>query len=303
MIIVRPAAVNDATLTSSNVTETEETEWVTGTTYGAGTTVQRTVAGTHSIYRSLKASNVGNKPEDDNLVTPEWWARVRATNRWAMFSDQINDRTSRTGNIAVTLTPGDLVNAVALFNLDATSVRIKMTDPTDGVVYDQTRTLVDDSGVNDWYAWYFEPITRQETLAVLDLPPYVLAATEITIARATGTAKCGLLTLGAQRRLGESDYGTGVGVVDYSRKERDTFGNPVVVKRNFSKRADYDVTVPTGFVNSIENTLANLRTTPMTYIGSVHFPSTIIYGYYRDFSVILSNPTTSILSIDVEGLT
>lgn len=303
MIIIRPVEITDAVLTATDVPEADAPEWLVGTPYALDFEVMRTVAGTHSVYVSLQAANTGNVPEDDDLITPVFWARKSATNRWAMFSDQINDQTEQAEEINVTLTPAALVNGVSLFNLDAATVQIVQDDPVDGVVYDETFNLVDGSGVNNWYAWYFEPIVRQTTLAVLDVLPFASADILVTVGAPGSTAKCGLLTVGSQRKLGDTDYGTGVGIVDYSRKERDPFGNQVVVKRNFTKRADYAVTVDTGFVGAIENTLAEFRTIPMTWIGSVDFPSTIIYGYYRDFNIVLSNPTKSLLNIDVEGLT
>ena len=303
MIILRPVEVTDAVLIASDVPENDEAEWDIATSYSEGDTEMRTVSGVHSVYVSLQNANLGNIPEDDDLVAPIWWARQGATNRWAMFSNQINDQTTRADEINVTLTPGALVNGVSFFNINAATVQIIMDDPVDGIVYDETFGLVDSSGVNDWYAWYFEPIVRQKTLAVLDLPPYVSADITVAIEDTGNTAACGLMTMGAQRKLGDTDFGTGVGIVDYSRKQRDTFGNPVITKRNFTKRSDYSVTVDTDYVGTVTNTLADFRTTPMTWIGSVDFPSTIIYGYYRDFNIVLNNYTKSLLSIDVEGLT
>jgi hypothetical protein len=303
MIIIRPVEITDAVLAVTDVPEADAPEWIFSNVYAIDTEVMRTVAGTHSVYVSLEAGNTENYPEDDDPVTPVHWARVRATNRWAMFSDQINDQTTQADEINVTLTPAALVNAMAFFNLDAATIHIVMDDPVEGVVYDETYSLVDASGVNDWYAWYFEPIVRQKTLAVLDLPPFITADILVTIEDTGDTAECGLVTMGAQRKLGDTDYGTGVGVVDYSRKDRDTFGNPVITPRNFTKRSDYSVTVDTAFVDAVQNTLAELRTVPATWIGSVNFPSTIIYGYYRDFNIVLSNPTKSLMTIDVEGLT
>lgn len=303
MIIIRPVQITDAVLTASDVPETDQPEWAIGTTYAEGDLVMRTTPGTHSVYVSLQGSNLGNAPEDDSLTEPVYWARVSATNRWAMFSNQISDQTMQAEEINVSLTPAALVNAISFFNLDASEVQIVVDDPVDGVVYDETVSLVDDSGVNDWYAWYFEPISKQRTLALLDLPPYVSADINVTIRQPGDDAKCGLVSIGAQRRLGETDYGSGIGIVDYSRKERDTFGNPVIVERNFSNRVDYSVTIETRYAGAVRNTLSDYRTTPMTFIGSVNFPSTVVFGYYRDFNVVLSNPTKSLLTIEVEGLT
>lgn len=303
MIILRPVTVTDAILTATDVPEADEAEFLIGTTYALGDLVMVTTTGVHSVFQSLVGGNIGNQPELDDPIAPVNWARVSATNRWAMFSDQINDQTEQATSIEVELTPAALVNGMSFFGLDAATLQIVMDDPVDGIVFDETFTLVDDSGVNDWYAWYFEPIIRQDTLAVLSLPPFVSAVITVTVSAPGGTAKIGLLTMGAQRKLGDTDHSTSTGIVDYSRKDRDTFGNPVVTPRNFTNRANYSVTVDTGFAGAVQKTLADFRTVPMTYIGSVDFPSTIIYGFFRDFDIVLSNPTKSLLNIDVEGLT
>jgi len=303
MNIIRPVTITDAVLTSSNVPEADAAEFILGTSYALDAEVMVTTDGVHSIYISLQASNQGNQPEDDDLVTPIFWARKSATNRWAMFSDQINDRTEMADEIVVVFDAAALVDGMAFFNVDATQITIVMDDPVDGVVYDKTFDLIDNSGVADWFAWYFEPIRIQDTLGALDLPPYSNATITVTITNTGEVAKCGVVTFGSQRQLGITDHGTGIGIVDYSRKERDTFGNPVVIQRSFAKRANYVVTANTGYVGSIQQTLSELRTTNLAWIGSVNFPSTIIFGYYKDFDVILSNPSTSKLSLEIEGLT
>lgn len=303
MNIIRPVTITDTVLTSSNVPEADAAEFLIGTSYALDDEVMVTNDGVHSIYISLQPANQGNQPEDDDLVTPVFWARKSATNQWAMFSSQINDQTKLADEIIVVFDAASLIDGVALFNLDAQSITIAMDDPVDGIVYNKTINLVDDAGVNNWFAWYFEPISRQDVAGALDLPPYANATITVTIENAGGIAKCGVFTFGSQRTLGETDFGTGIGIVDYSRKERDTFGNSVVVTRNFAKRANYSVTANTAYVGTIQQTLSSLRTVDMAWIGSVNFPSTIIFGYYKDFDVILSNPTKSQLSIEVEGLT
>lgn len=303
MKIIRPTAVNDARLASSNVPEADAPEWAVGTSYALGAEVMVTADGVHSIFKSLIAANVGNVPQDDDPVTPAKWARVSATNRWAMFSDQLSDQTEQADSIIVELSGGSLVNGLALYRLDAVSVRVTMTDPVDGVVYDREQTLVDAGAVSDWYAYYFEAITRQTTLGVLDLPPYLNAVLRVEVLHPASVAKCGLLTFGAQFKIGETDWGASVGIVDYSRKERDTFGRPVIVERNYSRRSNYAVTINTPFVATVQDVLAEYRTVPLTWIGSEKYPSTVVYGYYRDFDLVLSNYAISLLNIEVEGLT
>ena len=303
MNIIRPVTITDTVLTSSNVPEADAAEFSLGTSYALDAEVMVTTDGVHSIYISLQAANLGNQPELDDLVAPTYWARKSATNKWAMFSSQINDQTEMADEIVCVFDAASLIDGIAFFNLEAQSVTVVVDDPVDGIVYNETITLIDVAGVNDWFAWYFEPIVRQDVAGLLDLPPYANATITVTITNTGSIARCGVFTFGSQRRLGDTDFGTGIGIVDYSRKERDTFGNPVTVKRNFAKRANYVVTVNTGYVGTIQQTLSGLRTVDMAWIGSVDYPSTIIFGYYKDFDVILSTPSKSQLSIEVEGLT
>ena len=303
MIIIRPIVINDAVLTATDVTETDEDEFSLITSYSIDDTVMVTTDLVHSIFVSLTDNNVGNQPQNEpDKVNPIFWARKSATNRFAMFSDQINDQTEQATSIEVELTASNLVNAISFFNLDATTVQVVMNDPNDGEVYNKTVNLVDASGVDDWYAWYFEPITLQTTLALLDLPPFISATITVTITKTGGIAKVGLISIGSQKTLGITDIGTDVGIQDYSTKQRDTFGNPIIVSRNFAKRANYNVTIPSESAGAVEVILAELKTTTLTWIGSVERPSTIIYGYYRDFNITLQT-TISFLSIEVEGLT
>ena len=43
------------------------------------------------------------------------------------------------------------MNGIAFLNLNATTVRVVVTDPTAGVVYDKTKELTGSSEVTDYY--------------------------------------------------------------------------------------------------------------------------------------------------------
>jgi len=305
MIIIRPVEVVDATLTSTNQPEDDAPEWLVGTSYSIEDEVMVT-SGDHSVYVSLTDNNQGNVPTSDDIRTPVFWARISATNRWAMFSDQISDQTlASTGILNVTVTPGVLVDSMALFNLSGQAVQIAMTDPVDGLVYFSTVQLYDTSVVTDWYSYYFEGIQQRKEAVFTDLPPYPNADIQIVVSQpGTGSdTRCGLVTFGPKFTIGVAEFGTAVTIVDHSTKDTDAFGNTVVVPRKFSKKATYNVYMNTESVGLVQNVLSGLRTVPMTWIGDEDRSSTIVFGYYNDFDIILSNPITSQATIEVEGLT
>jgi hypothetical protein len=296
MRIIKPVEITPAILTSSNVPETDYAAWSAATAYAVGDKVTYN----HRNYEALVA-HTGANPETDTSDPPKW-LDLGADNRWRMFDDKVGSLTEQTGSIAVELQPGAVINSVALFNLLGRSATVTLTDPSEGVVYQRTVSLVD-AGVSDWYEWFFSPIGRQTDFVLLDLPAYGTATLSVTIDNASDTAAVGHLVMGRQAELGVAVYGSGVGITDYSRKETDTFGNSVVVERSFSKRAEFDVVVETPQIGRVQRLLASLRAQPVVWIGAEGYESTFLFGYYRDFQISISGPSVSDASITVEGLT
>ena len=296
MRIIKPVDVTPAILTSSNVPETDYAAWSAATAYAVGAKATYN----HRNYEAL-AAHTGANPETDTSDPPKW-LDLGANNRWRMFDDKVGSLTEQTGSIAVELQPGAVINSLALFNLLGRSATVTLTDPVDGIVYQRIVSLVD-AGVTDWYEWFFAPISRQTDFVLLDLPAYGTATLSVVIDNAAGTAACGHLVMGRQAEIGVALYGSGVGITDYSRKEADAFGNAIVVERSFSKRAEFDVMVETHQISRVQRLLAGIRAQPVVWIGAEGYESTVLFGYYRDFSISISGPSASDATITVEGLT
>jgi hypothetical protein len=94
-----------------------------------------------------------------------------------------------------------------------------------------------------------------------------------------------------------------IGIIDYSRKETDQFGVTSVVERAWAKRMTARVVMDTEQIDDIYRTLAQLRATPVLWIGSEGFESLSVYGFYKEFSIDLAYPTVSYCSLTIEGLT
>ena len=295
MIIVQPVPVTSAMVTASNVTITD-TLWTAGT-YTLNT--QRYV-GTR-LYKVIVASTTDN-PTVGVTLTPPSWQDIGAINRFKMFDQVVNTQTTRTGLIDVSILPGTIINALAMFDLNGVTTTITMTDPVEGVVFTETKSLQDNTIIIDWYSYFFESITTVSDVVFLGLPAYGGATIRIQVNAGAATAAIGEVVIGRQRNLGVTNFGTSVSILDYSRKETDAFGNTIVETRPFSKRADFDVTVETGSVAAVQKALASIRTTPTVFIGDEDRAETIVYGFYRGFNIIISTPSISDCSIEVEGL-
>ena len=298
MIIVPPITVTAAKLTATNVAITE-TLWTAGT-YTLGQ--QRYIDTT--LYQVIVASTT-DSPLDGIAKDPPTWAVVGGINRFAMFDFRIGRSTSRASPISVTVTPAsnELANGVALFDIaGANTVRVRMVDPVEGTVYDRTRDLADYTGINNWFAYFFSPYNLASDTVFLDLPAYVGAAIMIDVTGG-GTVSVGEVVLGRITTTGSTAINTVTGIEDFSRKQRDDFGNFAIEERRFAKTATFDILLENSQVNATFRTLADNRAKPALYVGGEAFAETYVLGFFRDFAILRQGPVTSELSIEIEGLT
>lgn len=297
MRIIQPVSIDDTILTASNIAEDEYDAWDGVTDW----LTDEFVIYEHGVYKSLQDPNVNNTPDDAGSL---FWAYQGATNRFRMFDGIVSTISNRTDNIDVTLNAPQIINGLFLKFLAGLTVRIKVTDSVEGVVYDTTFDLQDNTEITSWYNYFFDDVIFRNELVVLDLPAYVGADVQIIVSAASGSeAECGEVLMGKQQRLGVTNIGTSIGIRDYSRKDVDEFGNTVVVERRFAKLADYDVTVETMEVAKVQNILSGIRAAATVFIGDEARSETVVYGFYRDFNIVIASHSLSDATIEVEGLT
>lgn len=297
MKVIAPTTFVAAThLVSSNATEAHST-WAVGTTYAKDAFVDY---GTH-IYQSLVNSNTGNQPD----ISPTFWVLIGPDNTHAMFDDQISTATTKASSPLTVVLATGLTNALALFGLVGNQVTVNITDGAGGPnVYSRTISL-DGTFIYDWYMYFFEPYLQIGEVVLTDLPPYATARMTVSLS-GPAAVQVGQLVWGTQYELGDAQYGAGIGIIDYSRKDTDEFGVTTFVERAFSKRMTARLLLHTSQINRVQQVLARVRAKPAVWVGvpddSRYLPLTI-YGFYRDFNIEVSYPTQSFCSLEIEGLT
>ena len=299
MDIIRPVVVTDAVLDSSNVPENDYAEWDVATAYTVGNRV--ILLSTHRIYEAVGSSTGVNPATDDGTN----WLNIGATNRWKAFDQKISDPVTQLDSISYTLTDDNSTpTAVALFGLKGVTATVTVTDSVEGVVYNQTNSLLDSDEIFDWFSYFFEEITYVSTTLFTGIPPYRGSTVSVTVTEDTGeTAQLGQLVFGSLTELGVTTYGTAISIQDFSRKETDAFGNFIVVERAFANLVDFDVRLPTQTAGRVRRILAEYRATPIVYIGNEDSSfGTVVYGFYRNFDITLDTPSLSFAAIEVEGL-
>jgi hypothetical protein len=296
MDIVRSFTIDDTSLVSSNIGDTDDYAlYNPATTYA----LDDIVVGTdHHEYRSLAGSNTGHALSD-----AAWWLDLGMNRKWRMFDLSNSSQSSNADTIDVSVQVTGRANAVSLLNIACDTAQIIVTTATDGEIYNETFNLTSDSGVNNWYDYFFEPIVRKGDLVVTDLPLNGDPQIQV-IATATGsTVRIGTLVIGQSLYFGAVIYGAQVGIQDFSRKVADEFGNWTIVERGFAKRADYKVWMDNAKIDATAAFLASIRAVPCVFKGDGDYAALYIFGFYKDWNIEIPGPNKSYCSLSIEGLT
>lgn len=265
-----------------------------GDTYAEGA---RITSGNH-VYESLAGGNTGHPVTD-----PAWWLDIGATNAYAMFDKSNTTQAARAESITFEVSVSGRADAIGLLNIVGATVDIAISTEIDGEIYNETFDLVSNSGIDNWYEYYFEPIVRRGDLVVYNLPNYANTTFTVTLHEPSSTAKIGVALFGQSKDLGDLLYGAKTGIQDYSRKEADEFGNFTIVQRNYAKRGSYKILVDNDRVDAISAVLAAYRAEAVLWVGADQFASTWVYGFYRDFNIEIAFYNQSYLTLELEGLT
>jgi len=294
MKVIKPRPYDPAMRVSTTATEAVSA-WSSSTTYADGD--QTHADG--SIWESLAASNTANAP----ATSPSWWIKLGPDNRSAMFDSQVSTQTVQaSGPLEVVLDTG-AITALGMVGISGGQVDVEMTDGASGPVVYQRSISLDASVVTDWFDYFFAEFDFSTEVVLTDIPPYTDSRVTVSIDGGSAVG-CGALVFGSVHDLGVTEHGATAGIVDYSRKDTDEFGNTTFVQRAFARRVSARMLIPNSRLRAVQRTLSGLRATPSMWIGTerIGYDPLIVFGWYRDFSIDVQYPTHSYVSLEIEGL-
>lgn len=291
MSVVLPIQFQPAMLLSNTAPEPNPS-WVPGS-YSKGAKVVHVTR----TWESLVNTNT------DEPGTTETWLDIGPCNKCAMFDGRVSTQTVASSSLVFELEPGNVVSAIAFINLVGASIRVEVFDGATQI-YDTTKPLLG-TEINDWWAYYFTE-DEQITQAVFpDLPLYYQPRIRVTL---TGPASVaiGQVVFGTRQEIGSLALGARSGIIDYSRKETNEFGDTTFVRRAFADEFSGQIFVQNNQLNSIKRLLRSLLSTPSLWIGTdeeTYTETLVVYGWYRQHQVAITYPEHSLVDIEIEGLT
>jgi hypothetical protein len=300
MKIVPPKVIADAVLLASNIPEADYPVWSAATAYNPGDCCI-VAAGVHRAYRCLTA-HTNKFPPDNSAVTLPTWEVLGATNRWKMFDAYVNTQSVRADSITVTIDVARC-DSVVLLGVDAGTVALSQV--AGGVtVYSETISMAKNNSMS-WSDYFFGEFIEATELS-RRIPLYgVNSQLTITLTRIGGTARLGHLVVGRAIYLGDTVINPKAGINDYSTKQTNDQGETSLEQGAYSKRLAGEVKVANNRVDHIFNRLAGVRASPAVWDFNnegTDYGALIVYGFFKEFELVIPGPVKSSYSLEIEGL-
>lgn len=296
MQVVDPVVFVPAALTSTTATEIYPL-W-TASSYAADVYVVHPISSVNRVWLSLVAANTATPGTD-----PTKWQDVAPGNKVAMFDNSITTQTVAAGSLTVVLNPAKQFSTLALLNLEGTSVVVELKEGA-VVTFSETRQLVEDN-INDWFDFFHAESEQKTTAIFLDLPGYT--STTLTLTFSGPSIKVGHLVYGSVFDIGRVQYGASSGIIDYSVKEKNEFGDTLLTERVFADEMSVSAEVDNGRLNSLKQKLRKIRAKPSLWLGvpeDQRFDEVFtIFGWYRTHNIVVPYPDTSLVDFELESLT
>lgn len=276
----------------------KEANWASGTTYALGDYAVLN----HKVYESLQASNTGKNP----LNSPTWWSEVGPTNKWGMFDYLRTTKTVAASPLAITIAPGTRIDTVAGIGLVADSMRVQVYNGVT-LIYDQTQDLLSYAGIYDWYTYFTTSFSQKGSAIFTNLPTITGASIVVTFTKATGNVEVGGLILGKSVDIGAIQYGAVDDALNFSKIERDVFGNSSLTQRRTVPKTDQTLWAKYSLLQNIRAVRESLNAVPALWAGvsddeSQVFDSLLVFGVYKQFSINVANTSHAVITLELEEM-
>jgi hypothetical protein len=297
MSIIKPNVLPVSALSSTTAVD-EYAAYNASTAYA----LNANVTYLERYWQCIQGPSTGNTPDE----SPLYWVDMGQSNVWGMFDTSVGTLTTAEGDLTVVLRPG-AVGGIAMLELAGKSLTVTMRDAPGGtVIYNKTVAL-DSTPVTNFYDWFYAEYVQLTDVVLTDLPiHFVSNELTITISGASdiSTVSCGVCQMGQVISVGLTQIGATVGIVDYSKKTVNAFGNYTIERRAFSKRSDFQVVLNKSDFNRVFRALADLRSTLCVYVGegAVGYEPLLVWGFYKDFSMDVAYTNTLLCNFSIEGL-
>lgn len=291
--VIVPITLGPAQLVATDVPEADAPAYNPVTVYATG---QRCLLD-HVVYET-SAATTGVAPP----ASP--WMRVGLSNRWRAFDGATGSATVFDRAAYYELAPPATFNHLALLALAGVSwARARLTDAYSAVVFEESVSLMHDISHADWWTWTFEPREAGSEHIFTGLPVAPGGTLRLDFA-GDPDAQIGDVLAGVLRDVGaQVIYGARASVLDYSRKERDEWGEVVLQQRAWARQASLSLEMDDAALDAAFNTTAGLRAKPTLWLIDDGPRALMLLGFWTRLEFALPHYGRASATIDLESVT
>ena len=209
-----------------------------------------------------------------------------------MFDEYLNRQTSNADLIEVQIAFNN-ADRVALFNLEATSIVLQLTDNATSEVV-QTKTIDLEMIDGEYQQWVIDSAYI-----------YADATMKISIHNAGSDAKCGKCGIGLSTNIGQTQYGAQAGFIDYSIKDINEFGQTYLNPGNWAKNPSITTVIDYDIIDEVFEDLADVRGKLVFFEGNEqdsNFESFRALGFIEDWRITVNNPSIAWVDLSLQGV-
>ncbi len=243
----------------------------------------------------------------DTSETPEalkgFWKRAGVSNEFAPFDFYLNTAGVVENSLELVV---QAFGARALFlgNLKAKNLKIEVLDTRSAKVLESKEYRLFGHSITSWSDYFFG--SWREKMRHNVYYECSTLARELTFKiHAWGLAhiELGMFYAGGLQELGTTLYDkNSLSILDFSRVKTDESGITELQKGAFKRTHSFNLLAEESQLDLIAHALAEARGEARVFVVSDCFESFIIFGFLKHHEILLSKPTRSIVSVEIEGL-
>jgi hypothetical protein len=154
----------------------------------------------------------------------------------------------------------------------------------------------------EWYHFFADATYRTDLSWEYSI--FANSKMRIEITTKGGTAACGMVAPGKISTIGSTSPDPRIGIVDYSKKDTDVLGRTYLSQGNWAKTNDIQFWINNDALDWSYRKLVDMRGEAAIFDANndTDYESLIVYGFWKNFEIIIPGQIISKCSIEVEGL-
>jgi hypothetical protein len=210
------------------------------------------------------------------------------TNAGYMFDEFLDTQSSDTDSITVEIDASNC-DRVCLFNLNANSISIQLTDDDESEVVQTPPAYV---------------LGADQTSIIIPIYIFSNATVQVVIDKTGGTAWCGYCRTCLSTNIGITQWGFKPGAVDYSVKDNGAYGD-YLSQGAWARENDFRLLINPAAADFIADDLTDVRGTIVCLDGNeegIDYDAARLLGYVKDWKVIDEDDEVVWLDLEFKGV-